>query len=254
MFNDPAGQARRRQSLERGRRRLASSSRDHPYGHPQARGPAGTQMPWCAGFDKHSASFEITKLRAAAYIFTGVMTMVRDSELQGLAPGCLGTRNGAPVGMAGYINTRTPAAEIALGITMEHVAPRALANATTSGYGSPTAAWAREFGHEAQIATAAELVSEWSQHAEGQRISRVPGTAQFNAGLDHVTRQYAKSPAHTGDGRTLRNLLRDEFSDLRIGTSNHCLGAADTAGCSRAVTGAPSSECADPCLEYAGIV
>lgn len=96
------------------------------------------------------------------------------------------------------ITANEPDGEIALGITLKHNATRALANATTSGYGAPTAAWAREFGHEAQNATAAELVSEWSQHAEGQRISRGPGAAAFNTGLDHVTSQYAQSPAHIG--------------------------------------------------------
>lgn len=324
MFNTPPGVARRQRVFD-------AVAGGLPTRHGITRAvtprlvarPDGTQMPWCAGFDKHSASFEITRLRAAAYIFTGIMTMMRDSELQGLAPGCLGTRQGAPVvhsrvhkhqdpggseqvwwvsepvvqaiktaeqialqpdrifgsirggdirDLRGFdvhdeiqrfiqwvnatavdkglepisdvriaphrfrrtmavITANEPDGEIALGITLKHNATRALANATTSGYGAPTAAWAREFGHEAQNATAAELVSEWSQHAEGQRISRGPGAAAFNTGLDHVTSQYAQSPAHIGDDRTLRNLLRDEFSDLRIGTLNHCLGAADKAEC-----------------------
>jgi hypothetical protein len=57
----------------------------------------GTTGPWCPGFELANVKREITNLRAAIYIFTAMMTMMRDSELQAIPAGSLGTRYGAPV-------------------------------------------------------------------------------------------------------------------------------------------------------------
>lgn len=287
--------------------------------------PSAGRGPWCSGFDRMSVTRELTNLRNAIYIFVGLMTMMRDSEIQGIPVGALGTRLGAPVvhstvhkkrhhggqpeawwisepvvravkvaeqvtrepgrlfgsvregkqrDMVGFdvheqiptfiawvnahspgnglepvpefhlaphmfrrtmaiITANEPDGEIALGITLKHNATRALANSTTSGYAAPTPAWAREFDHEAKNAAAGELVAEWAQHTKGAAIARGPGAGTYLAGLDDVTQKTRAQPVHLGDERMLRDLLRDEFSTMRLGTLNHCLGTVEKAECLR---------------------
>jgi len=290
--------------------------------------PDGTTGPWRSGFDRPSVAQELTSLRNASYIFVTMMTIMRDSEVRGIAAGSLSVRYGAPVihsaihknqapggkleswwvsepvikaiqlaeqitrdqgrifgsvrgghvrDLKGFdaheqiekfidwVNTRSPEngleripdfhisphmfrrtmavitanepdGEIALGITLKHNATRALANSVTSGYGAPTPAWAREFDHESKNVAAGELVSEWSQHSNGERIARGPGAVTYLAGLDDVTSKAATTSIPVGDERMLRDMLRDEFSTIRLGTLNHCLGAAERAECLRNVS------------------
>ena len=128
------------------------------------------------------------------------------------------------------LTANEPDGEIALGITLKHNAIRALANATTSGYGAPTAEWAKEFEHHAKEAMAGELVADWSRRTRGERTLRGPGASTFINGLDNVAVN-ANTTAAIGDDRMLRNLLRDEFSTIRLGTLNHCLGDSSKALC-----------------------
>ncbi|MGV9709568.1 hypothetical protein ACWDTI_02735 [Gordonia sp. NPDC003424] len=128
------------------------------------------------------------------------------------------------------ITANEPDGEIALGITLKHNAIRALANATTSGYGLPTPDWSKEFETHKKDAAAAELVADWARHAQGKRFARGPGAATFIDNLDEVTDR-ASTPAAKGDERMLRNLLRDEFATIRLGTLNHCLGDPTKARC-----------------------
>ena len=58
--------------------------------------PDSTHGPWISGFDRIIVSKELTQLRNAAYIFVAIMTMMRDSEVQSLATGAIGTHYGAP--------------------------------------------------------------------------------------------------------------------------------------------------------------
>jgi hypothetical protein len=282
----------------------------------------GTEGPWIEGFDHSVLQREITQLRNAAYIFVAIMTMMRDSEVQGIAAGATRIHYGAPAvesnlrkgrngpgkaelwwvsepviealqvaentaltpdrlfgsrrngsrrDMTGFdsheqirafvdwvnANTRmnglepipqTPLAphmfrrtmavitanepdgEIALGITLKHNAIRALANAVTSGYGAPTAEWAAEFDHQRKEVAAGELVADWAQHTHGDKVFRGPGASKFISGLDEVTTR-ASTTIVTGNERLLRNLLRDEFSNIRLGTLNHCLGDPEKALC-----------------------
>ncbi|WP_461480009.1 hypothetical protein [Mycobacterium sp. HUMS_1102779] len=277
--------------------------------------PDGTRGPWISGFDRVIVSKELTQMRNAAYIFVAIMTMMRDSEVQGLAAGAIGTHYGAPAitsnlhkgqtgagtpqrwwvsppvvralevaeritrdpgrlfgsvrtgvnrDLAGFdqheqirsfinwvndhsprnglepilatalaphmfrrtmavLTANEPDGEIALGITLKHNATRALANATTSGYGAPTPEWAKEFEHHAKEAAAGELVADWARHANGDREVRGPGAATFVNSLSNVTDR-AETTTAIGNERMLRNLLRDEFTTIRLGTLNHCLG------------------------------
>ncbi len=57
--------------------------------------PDGTRGPWISGFDRVILSKELTQIRNAAYIFVAVMTMMRDSEVQSIAAGAVGTSYGA---------------------------------------------------------------------------------------------------------------------------------------------------------------
>ena len=289
----------------------------------------GTYGPWIGGFDRTNTGIELTQLRNATYIFVAIMTMMRDSEVQSIAGGSVGTHYGAPavtsvlhkmqpgcgiprrwwvsepvvralevaekialdrsrlfgaaqrgnrrdlkgfdqyeqirsfvswVGehalqnglepipatpLAPHMFRRTmavltanePDGEIALGITLKHNAIRALANATTSGYGAPTPEWANEFEHQAKEAAAGELVADWVRRDRGERNTRGPGAAIFVNALDRVTDR-AHTAALLGSDRMLRNLLRDEFSTIRLGTLNHCLGDPSKAACLEGVSDA----------------
>lgn len=284
--------------------------------------PDGTNGPWQLGFDRFVVRKELTQLRNAAYIFVAIMTMMRDSEVQGIAADSIRQFYGAPAvesmlhkgqsprgtrqrwwisppvvralevaeritrdpnrlfgSMYGGVNrdltgfdqyeqirsfvawvnenasqtgltpiprtalaphmfrrtmavitANEPDGEIALGITLKHNATRALANATTSGYGAPTPEWALEFDHHAKDAAAGELVADWAGHAQGERAARGPGAATFVRGLDDVTKQAGTTVA-IGNERMLRDLLRDELSSIRLGTLNHCLGDPAKALC-----------------------
>ena len=127
------------------------------------------------------------------------------------------------------ITANEPDGEIALGITLKHNATRALANATTTGYAAPTPEWAKEFEHHAKEAAAGELVADWARHAEGE-LSAVPRRHHICHGLANVTDR-ANTTAAVGNERMLRNLLRDEFATIRLGTLNHCLGDPSKALC-----------------------
>ena len=281
-----------------------------------------TTGPWIEGFDHSVVAKEITQLRNAAYIFVGIMTMMRDSEIQSISSGSTRTHYGAPAvestlhkhqpgagkpelwwvsepviealriaeevalnpgrlfgsvrngteremtgfdnheqihGFVAWVNANidrtglapiptTPIAphmfrrtmavitanepdgEIALGITLKHNAVRALANATTSGYGAPTPEWATEFDHQGKEAAAGEVVADWARHAQGDKSIRGPGAGTFINGLDAVSKR-ANTAVAVGNERMLRNLLRDEFTTIRLGTLNHCLGDPDKSLC-----------------------
>jgi integrase len=284
--------------------------------------PGGTRGPWIKGFDRVIVSKELTQIRNAAYIFVAIMTMMRDSEVQGIAAGAVGTHYGAPAvtsilhkgqtgagtpqrwwvsppvvralevaeritrdpdrlfgsvrtgtnrELAGFdqheqirsfidwvndhsphngllpipvkalaphmfrrtmavITANEPDGEIALGITLKHNATRALANATTSGYAAPTPEWAKEFDHHAKEAAAGELVADWARHTNGEQAARGPGATAFVNSLSNVTDR-AETKVAVGNERMLRNLLRDEFATIRLGTLNHCLGDPSKALC-----------------------
>lgn len=281
--------------------------------------PDGTRGPWCQGFDDVSLWKELVQLRNACYMFVSIMSMMRDSEIQGITSGALVTHYGAPAissrvhkhqpdggtsrrwwvsdpvvkaievaeaitldgdrifgsamrgesigfkpntqipSFVSWVNSyaderglqripveritphmfrRTmsmlaanePDGEIGLGITLKHNAVRALSNATTSGYGATTPAWAREFEHEKKNVNAGELVSDWSRNRSGERVARGNGEKKFVDGLTRVS-EALESVGKIGDDRMLRNLLRDEFSSIRLGTINHCLGDPLKARC-----------------------
>lgn len=101
---------------------------------------------------------------------------------------------------------------------------RALANRTTHGYGQPDATWAKEFDNQLEWAAAGQLAALLHNRAGGKAVA--VGAGRLHDGLDHVLDAlgpHGGPQAHHADQRTAQALLRDEFTDLRLGTLNHCL-------------------------------
>lgn len=132
------------------------------------------------------------------------------------------------------ITAQQPDGEIALGIQLKHAARRAVANGTTSGYASETPEWAAEFEHELQEAVASRLVGMWSTNPDSEMTLAGAGAQRFRDQLGGVESEL-RATAKAGDERTLRTLLRDQFSTLRWGTVNHCLGIPEQAACLKGV-------------------
>lgn len=65
---------------------------------------------------------------------------------------------------------------------------------------------------------------------------RGPGTGTFIT-HDEVAER-AETTVAIGNERMLRNLLRDEFTTIRLGTLNHCLGDPDKSRCLEGATAA----------------
>ena len=134
------------------------------------------------------------------------------------------------------ITAQQPDGEVALGIQLKHAAKRAVANATTSGYARETPEWAAEFEHELQEAVVARLAGMWSNGQSPNMKLASAGAQRFREGISHVNAAAASEPAvMIGDDRLLRTLLRDQFSTLRWGTVNHCLGIPEQAACLKGV-------------------
>jgi hypothetical protein len=127
-----------------------------------------------------------------------------------------------------------PDGELALGLTLKHAVIRGLSNATTAGYGAPDEKWAKELRNELEDQVAAKLVPLWTRFKDGEPVASGVGAKRFVEKLERVNQEYEKSAelrASIGDSRMLRNLLRDEFSNIRLGPLNHCLGVLQDAIC-----------------------
>jgi hypothetical protein len=130
-----------------------------------------------------------------------------------------------------------PDGEIALGFTLKHAAIRGLSNSTTVGYGTPDEKWAQELRNELEDEVAAKLIPLWTRYRNGEPVASGVGAKQFVDKLESVNRRYEESlelRATIGDSRTIRNLLRDEFSTIHLGPLNHCLGILKDAMCTKA--------------------
>ena len=127
-----------------------------------------------------------------------------------------------------------PDGEIALGLTLKHAAIRALSNSVTGGYANPTSEWAQELRIELADATAVRLAHLLQAHVSGETIAVGPGAKFFNTKLDRVADQLNladSTQANIVDSRFIRNRLRTEFSGLKFGNLNACLGEANSALC-----------------------
>ncbi|MER5730713.1 hypothetical protein ABT084_20675 [Streptomyces sp. NPDC002138] len=92
----------------------------------------------------------------------------------------------------------------------------------------------KEFDTDLQTAAARKLVGLLKARRSGETIAVGPGAARFHAGLDKVNTAIDQRPAlraQIADERLEITLLRDEFTDLHLGTVNHCMWNAPTAEC-----------------------
>jgi len=127
-----------------------------------------------------------------------------------------------------------PDGEIALGLTLKHAAVRALSNATTSGYAEPTPEWAEELKIELADATTVRLARLMHARTSGDTVAVGPGAKSFTAKLDKVASALSASEGLGGnivDERLIRNLLRSEFSTVKFGNLNACMGDLRSALC-----------------------
>lgn len=132
------------------------------------------------------------------------------------------------------ITREQPDGEIALGLTLKHTAIRALSNASTGGYGEPTAEWAKELGISLSDANLVRLVSFLGSRRAKEVVAAGPGARKFTQKLDRVVEQLEGQPDFAGsiaDDRVVRNALRGEFSTIKFGNLNACLGDLDSALC-----------------------
>jgi hypothetical protein len=127
-----------------------------------------------------------------------------------------------------------PDGEIALALTLKHAAVRALSNATTSGYAEPTPEWAEELKIELADATAVRLARLMHARTAGDTVAVGPGARSFTAKLDKVASALSGTDGVEGnivDERLIRNLLRSEFSTVKFGNLNACMGDLGSALC-----------------------
>lgn len=282
------------------------------------------EKPWISGLTPTQLWHEIKLLRSACYIFVAALSMLRDSELQGIPRDSVREHYGAPAirtqhfkgdyarserhwwviepvvkalqvaeaisphpsriftpfrksdlsnssisanplitEFIDHINTnrvnlgldyipphkvsphtfrktmsiitaQQPGGEIALGLTLKHVAIRALSNATTTRYAEPTPAWAEELQLGFKDANAVRLANCMRTHLTGETVAVGPGAKLFTAKLDKVAAEIPDLAFVEGsvvDQRLVRDLLRKEFSNVKFGNLNACLGDLSSARC-----------------------
>lgn len=132
------------------------------------------------------------------------------------------------------ITAQQPGGEIALGLTLKHVAIRALSNATTTRYSEPTPAWAEELQLGFKDATSVRLANCMRARLTGEIVAVGPGAKLFTAKLDKVAAEIPDLELAEGnvvDQRLVRDLLRQEFSNVKFGNLNACLGDLASARC-----------------------
>src|SRR5262249_28705730 len=132
------------------------------------------------------------------------------------------------------ISGQEPDAEIALGLQLKHAARRALANRSTPGYAAVDTNWANQFDTQLEIAAAKRFADLLHQRRDGSIVAVGPAAVRLQTGLDNVNAAIDQNPvlhAHTAAARTEITLLRDEFTNLHLGTINHCLWNPANAEC-----------------------
>ena len=89
VFNGPYGLPRRMRVIDAMEHGFPTRPGVCDFQPKEVERSDGTCGPWIEGFDHSTVFKEVTQLRNAAYIFVGIMTMMRDSEIQGIASGSL---------------------------------------------------------------------------------------------------------------------------------------------------------------------
>ncbi|MEU3340608.1 hypothetical protein [Streptomyces sp. NPDC006668] len=132
------------------------------------------------------------------------------------------------------ITGREPGSEVALGLQLKHAARRALANCTTQGYAQMDTQWAKEFDQQLECAAALRLVDLLRARRTGEKVAVGPGADRLHAGLDKVISTMNEDPAlraQIADEQAEAALLATQFTNLHLGTINHCMFDAPQAEC-----------------------
>ncbi|MFE0515503.1 hypothetical protein [Streptomyces sp. NPDC058964] len=132
------------------------------------------------------------------------------------------------------ITGREPGSEVALGLQLKHAARRALANCTTQGYAQMDTQWAKEFDQQLEYAAALRLVDLLRARRTGEKVAVGPGADRVHAGLDQVISTMDEDPAlrtQIADEQAEAALLATQFTNLHLGTINHCMFDASQAEC-----------------------
>src|SRR5262249_7440695 len=119
-----------------------------------------------------------------------------------------------------------PAAEVAVGMQLKHVATRALANRVTQGYMSTTPAWEQYLNTAIASSRFRRLRDLFDAHSRGEVIGYGPGADRMRETFDAVNARAAElrasGQARYGDRRVEYDLLLRTRFTIRFGKLNHC--------------------------------
>ncbi|MGW2696959.1 hypothetical protein [Streptomyces sp. NPDC001296] len=119
-----------------------------------------------------------------------------------------------------------PGSEVAVGMQLKHVATRALANRTTSGYMQKDPSWAQHLDDAITERRFDRLKQLFAADSRGETIGFGPGADRMREAFAAV-RQKAEElrvtgQAKRGDIRVEHSLLRRTRFSIRFGKLNHC--------------------------------
>jgi hypothetical protein len=135
---------------------------------------------------------------------------------------------------------REPGGELALGLVLKHVSARAIANSSTVGYATPSAAWLAEYDDLRSQEYIAQIASTWLEQPGSHRAVGGPGEDAYNKVFDAVI---ASNAPQVGEISQLNAFLRSKAPNFRAGTMNHCMGDKSKARC------ISKSSVADPIID-----
>ncbi|SCD57680.1 hypothetical protein GA0115239_103742 [Streptomyces sp. BpilaLS-43] len=119
-----------------------------------------------------------------------------------------------------------PGSEIAVGMQLQHVATRALANRSTGGYMAKDAKWAKHLEDAISERKFERLKELFRADSRGENVGYGPGADRmretFQAVREKAEELRSTGQAQRGDIRVEFDLLRRTKFSIRFGKLNHC--------------------------------
>ncbi|MEU8971646.1 hypothetical protein AB0D11_20645 [Streptomyces monashensis] len=119
-----------------------------------------------------------------------------------------------------------PGSEIFVGMQLQHVATRALANRTTGGYMAKDAQWAKHLEDAISERKFERLKELFQADSRGENVGYGPGADRmretFQAVREQAEELRSTGQAQRGDIRVEYDLLRRTKFSIRFGKLNHC--------------------------------
>ncbi|MET9881463.1 hypothetical protein ABZZ36_43910, partial [Actinacidiphila glaucinigra] len=119
-----------------------------------------------------------------------------------------------------------PGSEIAVGMQLQHVARRALANRSTQGYMEKDPAWAKHLEDAIEERKFERLKQLFDADSRGENVGYGPGADHmretFQAVREKAEALRSTGQAQRGDIRVEYDLLRHARFSIRFGKLNHC--------------------------------